>query len=228
MNRFSDLISPLTPADISGLWLNRELKLQTCAAGKQLTPLLDWETLWKLIERGVIPIDDVRVMYGRRRVAPKLYVDDGILNVPKLKGLIAQRVSIIANNLHRHVSVILVTCQDAAAAGIQIQAAGAVVTIKDGGALPLHYDDYDIIVLQMAGTKRWRVYDSGAVAESKGHLAQTPPQTPPMLDVILHPGDLTYLPAGLWHECENGPQLSLHVGLLLVRSDGDPFNIGTS
>jgi len=87
------------------------------------------------------------------------------------------------------------------------------VHLFHGGALECHYDDPDLVILQVAGTKRWQVFGPSVVAGR-------PPQGPPVFDRVLQPGDVLFLPAEQWHHCENGPHRSLHVSILFFPPNG--------
>lgn len=226
MTGFGDFIVPLTAADIVELRRSRTLKYQSNEAGRRPATLLDWPTLWQLIETGVIPIEQYKVTYARQTVPPEFYLDDGKLNAARLTDLIARGVSILANGLELHAPTIAAACRDAATQGVRIAGAGAIFTTGSGGALPVHCDDRDIIVLQTEGTKRWRVYDEGAVALGDENTARLQPQASPLLDRRLQPGDLLYLPAGYWHECENEAARSLHVGLFVNPPPRRPRDAG--
>ncbi len=149
---FGDVIAPLTAADISALRRNRTLKYQGDEAGRARTPLLDWATMWDLIVAGTIPIAQCRVTYGRQTIPTEFYLDEGTLNATRLGELIARDVSLLANGVEIHAPTVAAACRDAATQGVRIAGAGAIVTTGRGGALPLHHDDRDIIVLQMEGT----------------------------------------------------------------------------
>jgi hypothetical protein len=221
MTAFVDLILPLTAADILELWRDRALKFQRRAAEWGGPPLLDWETMRDLIVREVLPTRKCRITYGGREVAPEFYCSDGRLDAARLNALVEQGVSIVVNGLHSSVPAIRAACRDAATHGLGTAKAAAVMTTGKGGALPMHYDAYDLVVLQMEGSKRWRVHGPRVPKPVKGDFAAEVPQTPPLFDDILHPGDLLYLPAGFWHQCENRQERSLHVGLALEVPDTD-------
>ncbi|CAI5481197.1 unnamed protein product [Closterium sp. Yama58-4] len=103
-----------------------------------------------------------------------------------------------------------------------------------------HYDDIDAFVLQVEGCKRWRCYqgvkrhpgddDDSAGGEdgegegeaageegllprfSSGDFVQQELVEPPILDVVLRPGDLLYMPRGVIHQAEAvDDQHSLHL-----------------
>lgn len=216
---FCELIAPLTPAAIKVLWRDRALKLQRRARENRPAALFDWNELWRLIENGAIPLSDCRVTYGRRVVPQVFYTDDGKFNPQKLARLLEQGTSMIVVRLDRHVSAFSTTFHDAQRHGIRIDEVGVIVSTGNIGALETHYDFRDIMILQVEGRKRWRIY--GPRVEKPVKSTKKPPQTPPILDTFLEAGDLLFMPAGFWHVCDNGPVRSLHLGLFLKPPAAD-------
>ncbi|GAB1691328.1 hypothetical protein KRM28CT15_31310 [Krasilnikovia sp. M28-CT-15] len=85
-----------------------------------------------------------------------------------------------------------------------------------------HYDTHDVFVLQVEGTKRWRVHEPvlpdplerqpwGGRADEVAATAEGPAA----LDTVLHPGDALYLPRGWLHSAaaQDGRSLHLTVGV---------------
>jgi bifunctional lysine-specific demethylase and histidyl-hydroxylase NO66 len=83
-----------------------------------------------------------------------------------------------------------------------------------------HYDTHDVFVLQVGGRKRWRVHEPvlvdplerqpwGGHADEVGAVAESPP----VLDIVLEPGDSLYLPRGWLHAAEALGEPSLHLTL---------------
>jgi ribosomal protein L16 Arg81 hydroxylase len=76
-----------------------------------------------------------------------------------------------------------------------------------------HYDTHDVLVLQAAGSKRWRLYGmpmtlplSGWEFDSKMH------DTGPIsMEFDLQAGDVLYMPRGLVHDAESTSETSLHI-----------------
>ena len=82
-----------------------------------------------------------------------------------------------------------------------------------------HYDDHDVFILQISGSKRWRFFQKPIPNPYKGEKYQRGSHTPSdeKRECVLGAGDSIYIPRGLMHEAENyGDQPSLHitVGLL--------------
>jgi len=92
-------------------------------------------------------------------------------------------------------------------------AANLYMTPPGAQAFPVHFDTHDVFVLQLAGSKRWRIYGTPVVLP----LADTPSALSPgeageprdPIDLVA--GDLLYLPRGLAHEAQTLGEASLHL-----------------
>jgi ribosomal protein L16 Arg81 hydroxylase len=129
-------------------------------------------------------------------------------------------VSLIFNQLDKYVPPLRVLCKNIARNTSEQVTAGAIMTSGRGGALECHCDPEDLIILQVAGTKRWQVFGR-CVVDPLGETSRaSPAQGAPVLDHVLEPGDFLFLPAGQWHHCENGPHRSLHIGIFIEAPNG--------
>ncbi|GAA0557241.1 hypothetical protein GCM10010172_45320 [Paractinoplanes ferrugineus] len=81
-----------------------------------------------------------------------------------------------------------------------------------------HYDTHDVFVLQVDGTKRWRIHEPvladpienqpwGGRADEVAATAEGEPA----LDVVLEPGDALYLPRGWLHSAQAQGTRALHL-----------------
>jgi hypothetical protein len=83
-----------------------------------------------------------------------------------------------------------------------------------------HFDGHDVLVLQVSGSKRWRIWDGQPFPDP---TPRTPwdnryePDGEPA-EVVLRPGDALYVPRGVVHEAmvqaDGAPSLHVTVGLL--------------
>lgn len=78
-----------------------------------------------------------------------------------------------------------------------------------------HFDPHCVMILQISGRKKWRLYH---VAETlpAGHIDYLTSQETvgtPAYECILQPGDLLYVPRGLVHEADTLDQSSVHITL---------------
>ena len=82
-----------------------------------------------------------------------------------------------------------------------------------------HFDTHDVMVLQVSGRKRWRVWD-GQRMENPTRRTPWPGSMPPEGEpniVMLEPGDALYIPRGVMHDASTepgAPSLHITVGLL--------------
>ena len=87
--------------------------------------------------------------------------------------------------------------------------------------VPMHFDDHEVIVVQVAGKKTWRiapntvvthpVHNAGRTLESPAsEYADGPPpeRMPPGKRVVMRPGSVLFLPRGYWHET-HAPERSI-------------------
>ena len=91
--------------------------------------------------------------------------------------------------------------------------ANAYYTPRRSQGLGVHHDTHDVLVLQVAGEKRWLVYDP--VLELPLRDQRYSPELggpgEPVHDVVLAPGDTLYLPRGWLHEALTSESDSLHL-----------------
>ncbi len=220
ISTLQELIAPLGERDFFELLRNRTLSFRRSSGGSRFEGLLDWNTLRGLIESGVIPPRKYRLTHRTHKVPELFYIEKGKVNAANLASLIAQGVSVVTDPIQSHIPGLKTLCADITARTGEVTRADAVMTTGAGGAITLHFDLVDIIVLQLEGSKRWRIYGPPVTYPIKGMPAQTPPETAPLFDETLKPGDLLFMPGGYWHHCDNGPGRSFHVALMLNAPTG--------
>ncbi|WP_328764274.1 JmjC domain-containing protein [Streptomyces sp. NBC_00272] len=105
--------------------------------------------------------------------------------------------------------------------GTSVQA-NAYASLTDREGFGLHWDDHDVVVVQVHGSKRWRLY--GSTREAPTFRDVESPERPggdPVADIVLAPGDVLYLPRGWWHAvtADQGTE-SLHLTFGMVPHTG--------
>lgn len=84
---------------------------------------------------------------------------------------------------------------------------------RGGMRAPVHYDEHDLLVVQLQGTKRWYVSSrpSQLFNTWKG-ISGNPPDLGPHETFDLAPGDLVYIPRGTFHTVDSDTA-SIHVAI---------------
>ncbi|MEV7082821.1 cupin domain-containing protein [Streptomyces sp. NPDC093516] len=91
------------------------------------------------------------------------------------------------------------------------------VTPAGRQGLPLHRDDADVLVVQVAGSKTWHIHEgpedgswhAGRVTDQDG------PRPAEILETTLRPGDVLYVPRGFAHLATGDQGLSAHLSLTI-------------
>lgn len=92
----------------------------------------------------------------------------------------------------------------------------AYLTPKSSQGFSPHFDTHDVFILQISGTKLWRIYDSFLSLPLVGDETQES-KVPrdklnaPLHEVLLDAGDLLYIPRGYVHEALTSECSSLHL-----------------
>lgn len=89
----------------------------------------------------------------------------------------------------------------------------------------VHWDDHDVVVLQLDGIKRWKLFGPTRTAPMyKDTEEPDAPPEEPVVELVLQPGDLFYLPRGWWHSvAASEGQHSLHLTFGLQAVTGAHF-----
>jgi Cupin superfamily protein len=89
----------------------------------------------------------------------------------------------------------------------------AYYTPRSAQGLPVHHDTHDVFVLQVAGEKRWLVYEPAIELplKTQKYSAELGEPGSPVHDLVLRPGDMLYLPRGWLHEALTSESDSLHL-----------------
>src|SRR5215469_4387291 len=84
---------------------------------------------------------------------------------------------------------------------------------RSGMRAPIHYDDHDLLVVQLRGTKRWYVSQQPSeLRNAWSTMGQRTPNISPHLTLDAQPGDIMYLPRGTYHSVDSDSG-SLHVSI---------------
>jgi lysine-specific demethylase/histidyl-hydroxylase NO66 len=191
---FTDLLSP---AAVDELLSERGLR----------TPFL------RVADRGtVLPASAFTGSGGAGAEVGDQVIDDKIMR------LYADGATLVLQGLHRIWPPLIDYARRLGAELRQPLQVNAYLTPAGNKGFATHYDTHDVFVLQVDGTKRWRIHEPvlpeplerqawGGRADEVGAVADGPAT----LDVVLAPGDALYLPRGWLHSAQAQGERSLHL-----------------
>jgi hypothetical protein len=137
----------------------------------------------------------------------------GVADVRRVAAEFAAGATIVLQGLHYLWLPLARYCRHLEAyLGSPVQA-NAYYTPRGSQGLPVHHDTHEVITLQIAGEKRWLVYEPALELPLKNQRYRTALGGPgePVLDVTARAGDTLYLPRGWLHQALTSDADSLHI-----------------
>ncbi|HEU4450751.1 MAG TPA: cupin domain-containing protein [Gaiellaceae bacterium] len=137
----------------------------------------------------------------------------GTADVPRVLAEWEAGATIVLQALHVHWHPLAVFCrqlEDALGHGVQ---ANSYWTPRGSQGFAVHHDTHDVIVLQVAGEKRWLLYEPLVelpLKQQRWSAALGDPGSP-VQELVLRAGDTLYLPRGWPHQAETSASDSLHL-----------------
>src|SRR4051794_41089142 len=134
-------------------------------------------------------------------------------DVPRVLDQWEAGATIVLQALHVSWHPLAVFCralEDALGHGVQ---ANAYYTPRGSQGFAVHHDTHDVLILQVAGEKRWRLYEPllELPLKHQRYSRDLGEHGEPSDELVLEAGDSLYLPRGWLHEAETSDTDSLHL-----------------
>jgi len=211
------LLQPLTVETfLTEIWATRHYVINRCCPG-YFDGVFDAAAIEEYLEFARPERSEVRLIRTADRKAPETYrLADDTIDLVRIRNEFADGYTIVLNGLERHVPNIAALAHAIEVElNFETQVNVYITPPKSQGFLP-HYDDHDVLILQISGTKTWHVYDS--VADVPSHELRLREMfvkdgLPAPSDLTLEAGDVLYLPRGRVHAAEANDEPSIHLTL---------------
>ena len=137
----------------------------------------------------------------------------GVADVRRVLAEFEGGATIVLQGLHHSWLPLARYCRQLEAFLGQPAQANAYFTPRGSQGLPVHHDTHEVLSLQVAGEKRWLVYEPVLELPLKNQRYRSALGAPgePVLDVTLRAGDTLYLPRGWLHQALTSDSDSLHI-----------------
>jgi hypothetical protein len=141
---------------------------------------------------------------------------DGRVDLPRLLMRFDKGASLVVSQFHETHPPLARFCRGLEKLFLHGTQANIYLTPPAAQGFRCHYDTHDVLVLQVEGQKRWRVWDGERLPRPTrrtpwpgGMEAQGEPHA-----LTLRPGDALYIPRGVMHDAATEPgERSLHITL---------------
>jgi ribosomal protein L16 Arg81 hydroxylase len=158
----------------------------------------------------------MRLVRGQDKKGPENYrLADGSLDVADVRKDFADGYTIVMDGIEQYVRTI-----GTLARSLEVELnfptqVNAYITPPHSSGLVPHYDDHDVLILQIQGSKSWHLY-VGADRPAREIQRDTDKAVvleslPAPTDLLLAAGDVLYVPRGRVHEAETHSEASIHL-----------------
>ena len=163
---------------------------------------------------------DVMLKNASKEITSEDYTIDGeILDVAKVYQLFAEGSTIMMAFLDTVVPSLTAFCRSLESEFSCPMQTNIYLTPPGAQGAKSHYDTHDVFVLQIAGSKKWKLYgtpvelplpgqDFDAEIHPRGELTQ---------EFTLEEGDVAYVPRGVMHDAHSTDTVSLHITTGILR-----------
>jgi Cupin superfamily protein len=224
MTGLDELISPYgTEEFLRAIWGQR-MEMLTGPADR-FTPLLPWVALNGILRRHRLEAPRLRLARGGQQIPAEDYTA-GVQ--PRRGGSYRRlRFDALAEQLRGGATLVIDSIDelygpiDDLAAGLEraLRERVQVNCYASFGAVhgfDTHWDDHDVLAVQVHGRKRWRVFGPTRAHPQRRDVEHpAPPQGDPVHDLILAAGSVLHVPRGWWHDATalEGPSVHLTFGV---------------
>ena len=219
---FAALLAPVLPDDFfRDHWERKPLHLSRGDA-HYYDGVLTNDDLESIISSADLRYPAIQLARDGGFVVPEAYTKNiqrgnesfkGVLDIAQIQSEYRSGSTVVLNALHRTWAPLRELCETLENDFTHLVHANAYLTPADTPGFAPHYDTHEVFVLQVAGSKRWRVFQPPLALPH-----HTQPFTPtgydvprPLLELELKQGDLLYLPRGYVHAAHTSQVHSAHV-----------------
>ncbi|MFC9328614.1 JmjC domain-containing protein [Kitasatospora sp. NPDC057015] len=198
-----------------------------------LSRLLTPNRLLDLVMRRSLNRPQFRVFQKGVEVHPAVYFTDSVsprgqsismVNMDSLGALLADGATVILDQANAFDPTMEVACRALQWWARERVQVNVYLTTNEASGFPLHWDDHEVVILQLAGEKEWEVRGTSRTAPM---YRDADPNATPSDDVlwsgVMRPGDVMHIPRGHWHQATrngSGSGSSLHVTFGITKRTG--------
>jgi ribosomal protein L16 Arg81 hydroxylase len=209
MRSLSDLLAPVPVEDFFASKWNCQSLLVRGSPDKTRN-LFSWDEVNRIICQHRLAPPQIRLSQERKSSDELAFIKRRFsstgnpiyhVDIPLLYSLLRDGASLVLDAVDEMSSAVTDLCENV---GRDLSCQLSVNAYATWGTEPgfgLHWDDHDLFVVQIEGSKRWKLYKPTRKFPLSKDTMQNPVPTENDLvwDEIVHPGDVIYIPRGHWH-----------------------------
>lgn len=147
-----------------------------------------------------------------------------VVNTHRLGALLRQGATMVVDQVNTFDPTMEVTCRALQWWSRERVQVNAYLTTNDAAGFKLHWDDHDVLIVQLAGEKQWEVRSPSRTAPLYRDADRN---DEPSNDIVwagtMRTGDVMHIPRGYWHQATrngSGSGKSLHMTFGFAKRTG--------
>ncbi len=214
----SRLLHPITPETFEAEYREKKPLLVKRGEPNYYRELLNMDVVDRVITTMHPKYPDVFLTNAAaEEIKPAEYTyPSGLIDVARIYGLFSEGGTIVMSNLELMVDSLANLCRSLEREMSARFQANIYLTPHNAQGFRRHYDAHDVFVVQLDGSKLWRVYDTPVQLPLPGEPFDPrdfdiDPNATPTMEFELEAGDVFYLPRGIMHDAMSTQKASLHI-----------------
>lgn len=214
------IIGPERVASFFDTIYEREALVVHYNAPQRFAGLLSLDTIDHIVTGFDLKRGQLAMADASRDMSEDDYVDAaGYIDRGAVADLFRRGATIIMNQAHQFEPTLARLCRGLEHAFSSHIQTNLYLTPSSAQGFRTHYDNHDVLVIQIEGEKAWRLYDKPVDTPFRGEGFQPGKHATGALkqEFVLKAGDCAYVPRGLMHDAmTSGDAPSLHVTVGLI------------
>ena len=208
------VIHPVTPANFFRTYWEKKPLVVNRRNPKYYHELLTLDDIDRVITSMNLPFPEIELTSAKERIDSSEYIrGNNRIDVARLYDLFCEGATVILPHLHIRLPSLAAFCRAMEQEFSMPYQTNIYLTPASSQGFRSHYDTHDVFVLQIAGTKTWRIYDTPVELPHRGQRFEV--DDVPIGEVTqtfkLRPGDMVYIPRGITHDADAQKGTSLHI-----------------
>lgn len=207
-----DLLTPAIEPTFRDHFARKKPVLLQPQTSRPVASLLPWSEIDRLLSTRNTPADDFRVVVNRNEARQSMYRagSGNFVRSDALQRFAGEGASFVINAISDQVPAI-----GALAGAIERELgqevfANCYISFGASSAFLAHYDEHDVLIVQLHGSKRWQRYGVQAPFPARGQIKRTATGDA-IWSGVTAPGDVLYLPRGEGHAAVPDARPSVHL-----------------
>lgn len=196
--------------------------------GRLLTP----QRLLDLVMRRSMPAHRLQCLVDGEFLHPRRYLATAtartgempMADMQRLGALLKSGCTMVVDQLNAYDPTLEIACRALQWWAHELVQVNAFLTTGEASGFRLHWDDHDVVIVQLAGEKSWEVRGlSRPVPMYRDGAPNLEPPDEIVWTGTLRAGEVMHIPRGYWHQAtrqERGDGYSLHVTFGLTKRTG--------